>query len=350
MAKTVRVNLRLLKILTGTVQAYFGAAFGKTGKNNAALLELGSGFHPEFSGRQNIYLNAALLGLEREGNQGTGERSIIEFSELGDVIDRPVKTYSSGMYVRLAFSIATSVDPDILIIDEALSVGDHRFQQKCVNRMIKFKEANKTLIFCSHSMYLTNELCANTIWLYRGRVRCYGRTSKVVSEYLAYMKGEDGNEHIEMAAIAPESSSLPDILIEEMRLVDDKGKQLEHVEQFETVVFQVRTRRIGSPIKGHLSVGFERTDGQRIFATTTKISGPGPVEFAGEQIIELVIPSIPVVGGRYRAKARIGDEHAIRVIHEFDSEPFQIESERPEIGMVWMNHHWRFPKAPGPPV
>jgi len=329
----------LLKILAGTVRPTSGRVV-KQGRI-AALLELGSGFHPEFSGRQNIYLNAALLGLG-ENEIKEREDSIIEFSELGDVIDRPVKTYSSGMYVRLGFSIATSVDPDVLIIDEALSVGDQRFQQKCVDRMIKFREANKTLIFCSHSMYLTNELCANTIWLYKGHARCYDKTSKVVSEYLAYMKGEDGREDDEMVT-PPESAFLPDILIEEMCLLDDKGKPIERVEQFEPVVFQVRTRRIGPPIKGHLSVGFERTDGQPIFATTTKVSGLGPVEFSGEQVIELVIPSIPVVGGKYRAKARIGDEHAIRVIHEFDSEPFQIESERPEIGMIWMKHYWRFP-------
>ncbi len=330
----------LLKILAGTVRPTSGIV-AKQGRI-AALLELGSGFHPEFSGRQNIYLNAALLGLgEKEIREREG--SIIEFSELGDVIDRPVKTYSSGMYVRLGFSIATSVDPDILIIDEALSVGDHRFQKKCVDRMIGFRKGGKTIIFCSHSMYLVNELCANTIWLYKGRVRCYEKTSKVVSEYLAYMKGEDGGENSEMAATPPESASLPDILIEAVRLLDDKGRPVEYVEQFEPLVFQVRTRRIGPPLKGHLSVGFDRTDGRRVFATTTKISGLDPVEFAGEQIVELVIPSIPVVGGEYRAKAMVGDEHAIRVIHEFDSEPFRIESDRPEIGVVWMEHHWRFP-------
>jgi lipopolysaccharide transport system ATP-binding protein len=331
----------LLKILAGTVRPTSGKVV-KRGRV-AALLELGSGFHQEFSGRQNIYLNAALLGLE-EKEIREREQSIIEFSELESVIDRPVKTYSSGMYVRLAFAIATSVDPDILIIDEALSVGDQRFQQKCVNRMIGFREAQKTLIFCSHSMYLINELCVNTMWLYKGRVRSGGKTSKVISEYLTYMNEGDGRENTEIDATPPESSSLPDVLIEEMRLLDDKGKQVDRVEQFKPVVFQVKTRRIGRPIRGHLSIGFERTDGQRVFATTTKVSGLGPVEFTGEQIIELVIPSIPVVGGKYRAKARIGDEHAIRVIHELASEPFLIESDRPEIGLVWMKHHWRFPE------
>jgi len=128
-----------------------------------------------------------------------------------------------------------------------------------------------------------------------------------------------------------------------MRLLNDKGRPFEQIEQFQSVIFQLRIRCIGPPIRGHVSVGFETMEGQRIFATTTKLCGLRPVEFTGERIIELVIPSIPVVGGIYRARARVGDEHAMTVIHELNSEPFQIESDRPEVGMVWMKHLWRFP-------
>ena len=126
----------LLKILSGTLTPSRGNV--RLGGRVAALLELGAGFHPEFSGRQNIYLNAALLGLPREEIRKR-EQEIIDFSEIEPYIDQPVKTYSSGMYLRLAFSIATSVDPDILIIDEALSVGDLAFQKKCIDRMNRFK-------------------------------------------------------------------------------------------------------------------------------------------------------------------------------------------------------------------
>jgi len=333
----------LLKILAGTVRPTSGK-IERRGRM-AALLELGSGFHPEFSGRQNIYLNAALLGLqEREIREK--EEAIIEFSELGDVIDRPVKTYSSGMYVRLGFSIATSVDPDVLIIDEALAVGDQRFQQKCVDRMAGFREGGKTIIFCSHSMYLVNELCAESIWLHRGRVHGYDKTPRVVSEYQDYMDN-GGIDYSQPAATSQDGHSMPELQIEEMRLLDHRGKRIGQIRQFETLVFQVRIRCIGRPMKGHVSIGFERADGQRIFATTTKHSGLMPVEFKGEKIVELVIPSIPVVGGTYRAKARVGDEHAVRVIHELDTGPFQIESDRPEIGMVWMTHEWRFPGTAG---
>ncbi|MBW1943778.1 MAG: ABC transporter ATP-binding protein, partial [Deltaproteobacteria bacterium] len=210
----------LLKILAGTVRPSLGSVV-KQGRV-AALLELGSGFHPEFSGRQNIYLNAALLGLE-EKEIRERENSIIEFSGLEDVIDRPVKTYSTGMYMRLGFSIATSVDPEVLIVDEALSVGDQRFQQKCVDRMIGFSKSSKTIIICSHSMYLINELCASTIWLCDGRVRSYGETAGVISQYMAYLKGGDGKEDTQIDPGPQEKPSLPEIIIENIRLVDDKG-------------------------------------------------------------------------------------------------------------------------------
>lgn len=329
----------LLKILAGTVAPTSGKVV-KRGRI-AALLELGSGFHPEFSGRQNIYLNAALLGLSEKEIKDR-EQSIIEFSELQDAIDRPVKTYSSGMYLRLGFSIATSVDPDVLIIDEALSVGDQRFQQKCVDRMIGFRERGKTIIFCSHSMYLVNELCADAIWLYMGKVRGYGKTSKVVSEYLAYIKGEDEKENIEIDATLPERSCLPEIMIEDIRLVGDKGRRLESIKQFQTVVVQIRTMCPGPARKAHLAVGLDQSDGQAVFGTTTKIAGYKPVEFAGEQTIEFVIPSIPFLAGTYRAVVFVGDEHALRPIDKLSSPPFTIESEHPEFGMFWVDHFWRF--------
>lgn len=331
----------LLKILARTLRPTSGKI--EIEGRLAALLELGSGFHPEFSGRENIYLNAALLGLnEKEVREREGD--IIEFSGLGEVIDRPVKTYSTGMYMRLGFSIATSVDPEILIVDEALSVGDQRFQQKCVDRMVGFSRSGKTIIICSHSMYLINELCAHALWLGDGRVRRYGRTSEVIAEYLAYLEG--GSNHPEAAKTPPPAlhAAGPEILIEDVRITDADGRPVNHVEQFKPVVFQVRTRRSGSPMKGHMSIGFEQVDGRQMFGTTTKISGVGPIEFSGEQVIELVIPSIPIVGGEYRGKAMVGDEHALRLIYELKSAPFMVSSDHPEIGMVWIDHRWRIPE------
>ena len=337
----------LLKILAGTARPTSGHLVSRG--RIAALLELGSGFHPEFSGRQNIYLNAALLGLE-EKEIREREESIIEFSELGDVIDRPVKTYSSGMYVRLGFSIATSVDPDVLIIDEALSVGDQRFQQKCVNRMIGFGNSNKTIIICSHSLYLVNELCAMTIWLRKGRICRFGKTSKVISEYLAYLDGgaetDDGITELPPA----DTAYLPEVMIEDVCLLDEEGRTLKQIRQFQAVIIRVKTRRKGPPFKGHLAVGLVQPDGKEIFESNTKISGLEAVEFVGEQITELVIPSMPILNGHYLARVKVGDEHALRAIDELKSAPFLIESDHPELGIMWMKHYWRPPEVAEAPA
>ena len=328
----------LLKILAGTARPTSGGMV-KRGRL-AALLELGSGFHPEFSGRQNIYLNAALLGL-KEKEIRDREEAIIAFSELENAIDRPVKTYSSGMYVRLAFSIATSVDPQILIIDEALSVGDQRFQQKCVDRMMNFRKADKTLIICTHSMYMINELCSHTLWLKNGQPCGYGKTPSVVSSYLAYLE-EDVSASVN-ASPASAESHMPDILIEEVRLLDEGKNPVAHIHQFQTITVQVKTRRVGKPIMGHLAVGFGFSDEVQVFETTTKMSGLDPILFSGEQTIELVIPSIPILGGNYLVRVRVGDEHAMREIDRMTHGPFVIESDHPEIGMMWMPHSWNVP-------
>lgn len=330
----------LLKILAGTVRPTSGKV-ERRGRL-AALLELGSGFHPEFSGRQNIYLNAALLGLEEEEIRER-EEAIIAFSELGSVIDRPVKTYSSGMYVRLGFSIATSVDPDVLIIDEALSVGDQRFQQKCVERMMAFKDAKKTILVCSHSMYLITELCANTLWLHKGRLNSAGSTSKVISEYLAYLECDSNGDTVPQHVSG--GSHLPEVTIESVAVVDENERPAQQVRQFQDMVIHIKTRRTGLPLKGHLAVRVGQLNKDPVFVTTTKISGMNPVEFSGEQAIQLVIPAIPIQGRNYQVTAVVGDEFALRPFFEMSSQPFLIESERPDIGMLWLKHQWRLPEV-----
>ncbi len=332
----------LLKILAGTATATRGRV-EKRGRM-AALLELGSGFHPEFSGRQNIYLNAALMGL-KESEIRDRESSIVSFSELGGAIERPVKTYSSGMYVRLAFSIATSVDPDVLIIDEALSVGDHRFQQKCVERMIGFRDSKKTIIICSHSMYLINELCATAIWLKGGSVCSIGKASRVISEYLVSV--DDCEETAPVSekkeTVRQADAAVPEITIEALCLLDENGVPIEQFRQFNRVVVRVETLRVGLPLKGHLSVGILYENGKRVFETTTKLARKKSILFEGKQVTELVIPRIPIAGGKYLVHVRVGDEHALRVIDELKSPPFAIESENPEMGMVWVEHFWKVP-------
>ena len=171
----------LLKLMTKIIYPNEGKIITK-GKLTS-LLELGAGFHPDFSGRENIYFNASIFGLTR---REIDERinQIIEFSELGEFIDNPVRTYSSGMYMRLAFSVAINVNAEILLIDEILSVGDQHFQDKCFEKMKSLKEEGKTMVLVTHSMYSVKQLCTRAIWLYNGHIKMDGNTEEVVEAYL----------------------------------------------------------------------------------------------------------------------------------------------------------------------
>jgi ABC-type polysaccharide/polyol phosphate transport system ATPase subunit len=148
----------------------------------AALLQLGAGFHPDLTGTENVYMNAALLGFSAR-KAAEAYESIVEFSGVGEFINEPLRTYSSGMYVRLAFAIAIHVDPDILIIDEVLSVGDHAFQTKCMNKIVEFKRQGKTLVFVSHSGGSVQSLCERALWLDHGELVMDGDASEVVAAY-----------------------------------------------------------------------------------------------------------------------------------------------------------------------
>ncbi len=171
----------LLKLMTKIIYPNKGKIV--TDGKLTSLLELGAGFHPDFSGRENIFFNASIFGLTRKEIE-TRIEDIIEFSELRPFIDNPVRTYSSGMYMRLAFSVAINVDADILLIDEILSVGDEHFQNKCFEKMLELKQQGKTMVFVTHSMESVKRLCDRAIWLYNGKIRMDGNTEEVVEEYV----------------------------------------------------------------------------------------------------------------------------------------------------------------------
>lgn len=171
----------LLKLMTKIIYPNQGKIIinGKL----TSLLELGAGFHPDFSGRENIYFNASIFGLTKKQIDARLEQ-IIEFSELRDYIDNPVRTYSSGMFMRLAFAVAINVDADILLVDEILSVGDQHFQEKCINKMKQLKQEGKTMVFVTHSLDSAKELCDRAVWLSNGTLKLDGETNKVIEEYI----------------------------------------------------------------------------------------------------------------------------------------------------------------------
>lgn len=171
----------LLKLMTKIIYPTKGRII--TNGKLTSLLELGAGFHPDFSGRENIYFNASIFGLtKKEIDKRIND--IISFSELEEFIDNPVRTYSSGMYMRLAFSVAINVDADILLIDEILAVGDQHFQEKCYDKLRQLKKERKTIVLVTHSMQAVNDFCDRAIWLYEGKVKMDGKSKEVTKEYL----------------------------------------------------------------------------------------------------------------------------------------------------------------------
>ena len=173
----------LLKLITGSLQPTTGEV-QRSGRVTA-ILDLGAGFHPDFTGRENLYFGGSLIGIERE-EMAALEPQVLAFAEIGEAIDRPVKTYSSGMVVRLAFALVTAVEPDLLIIDEALAVGDQRFQKKCIERIEAFRRNGCTILFCSHSTYHVRHLCDVALWLDQGRMQALGPTEQVLAAYEAH--------------------------------------------------------------------------------------------------------------------------------------------------------------------
>ncbi len=274
----------LLQIIAGILQPSSGKAAidGRV----SALLELGSGFNPEFSGKENVYLNAAILGLTTA--QIDARYAEIEaFAEIGDFINQPVKTYSSGMAVRLAFSVAIHVDPDILLVDEALAVGDIYFRQRCMRKVHELRQKGVTILFVSHAIGDVKAIGDRTMWLDNGTIRAIGETENVVSQYLAYMVEKDSRflelgpraqEQPTAANIAPEIiESIPNIdhrygdgraEIVGIAVLNDLGNKLHLMEPGKPVVIRISARakdavmnpNIGFMMRNHLGVDFAGTN------------------------------------------------------------------------------------------
>ena len=199
----------LLKILTGVITGSGGSL--ETKGRIAALIELGAGFNPEYTGLENIFLNAAIMGCPKSETEKKLD-SILSFAEIGDFIHQPVKTYSSGMFVRLAFSVAIHVNPDILIVDEALAVGDYRFQAKCYNKFEELKAAGKTVLFVSHDIDAVRRFCTRAIWLDSSKLIMDGDVSEVTSRYMEYITDPELKNPLEKKA---SQEKTPEMKIEE---------------------------------------------------------------------------------------------------------------------------------------
>lgn len=323
----------LLKILARTLKPTSGEI--EISGRTAALLELGSGFNPELTGEENIYLNAYLMGLTKSDVENR-KQEIIAFSELGDFIRRPVKTYSSGMQVRLAFSVATSVDPDVLIIDEALSVGDQHFQKKCIDRMSSFRSRGKTILFCSHSIYHIQELCTRTAWIKDGRLKSIGKTNRVLDEYLNFVREKDS-----MDTAVVQSGQESSLRILSVAVCNDMNENVHSVATGDPVCLKARIRNNGAPMEGHFGFSLVRNDEELCFATSTHYDGMPSILFSGETEIKVLFPSFNLLNGIYFFRAAVLDLTGLHLHDTASSSPVAVHKERKEHGMFFLNHEWR---------
>lgn len=297
----------------------------------AAILELGLGFHPEFTGRENATLYGALIGIPELVMQERMEE-VLAFAELGEYIDHPLRTYSSGMSARLAFSVATHVDPSVLVVDEALAVGDGAFQKKCVDRMIRFKEEGRTVLFCSHAMYLVAGFCERALWLKDGRVAAEGRSAEVIHAYEDYLRHRGKRDTREgktppdgaLAHVAAVTLSPPETLVQ--------GKPLE---------ITTRIRRSQPFLPVHVGVFFEDRQGTCLFSAVTRWDGLSPLVAEDEQVVTLHVESCPFRRGEMDLTVVVADETTLQVLDQVVMRgAVSVQTQRWEPGLIDVPHRW----------
>jgi lipopolysaccharide transport system ATP-binding protein len=308
-------------------------------------LDLGAGFHPDYTGRENIYLSGAIMGIGR-AEMAEKVEEIIAFSGLQEFIDQPVKTYSSGMYVRLGFSVATAIDPDILIIDEVLAVGDEAFQRKCIARIERFLEQQKTMVICSHSTYVVKKLCRSALWLDHGKVMTVGRASQVCDDYQDFVRRKEGEERAAqgdgVAPSAPQGGTLPVELIE-ARVCDgdDKDRDLFDLEQSIRVRMVVDARDYEEIPT--LAVGIVRNDGLALYGVSTEMEGVQPASLGGRRYgVVFELPHACLLPGRYEIRMHAADRPGLRVL-DTKVQEIVIRGETKEFGIYRVTHRWLDP-------
>ena len=293
----------LLKILSRIVEPTNGQA--TVNGRVASLLEIGTGFHQELSGRENIYLNGTILGMKkREINKNFDD--IVEFSEVGKFIDTPVKRYSSGMYVRLAFAVAAHLNPEVLIIDEVLAVGDVAFQKKCLGKMSETAKSGRTVIFVSHNMHTIQSLCTRTILLDRGKIIKDGNTHEVVSSYLKPLQEHTIEGESDLRNWPGSRKSQGKIRAVYLRTLDKNGDTCSTFNIYDPITFEIEIQNIG---KNGFVVSFLVNDNQGTLVYQVR-SQDSPIDtehVPSSVTVQMTIPELKVVEKQYTVDVWIGN-------------------------------------------
>lgn len=315
----------LLQLIAGTLSPTSGEIMvdGKV----LALLELGIGFHPDFTGRENIFFYGDILGFSRGFVQSKFDE-IVEFSELGDFIDRSLKTYSTGMQMRLAFSLVSSLEPDILIIDEVLAVGDIHFQKKCIDRIMDFKNKGRTIIFCSHSTYQVSILCDKAIWLKDGKVEMYGETQRVIPAYDFYQL-EKGKEIEDSSA-----KSTSPVVIKEFSLLNELP-----IRRGDDLSFRILIESKSEDTPYHVTFSLKIDPQWGVYTTGTHMMGGKHLSGKRKEVF-ITFPKVQILGGYYYVHARLFDDRGVIIYHEKILSPFEVIKDSLERGVCYLENHW----------
>jgi ABC-2 type transport system ATP-binding protein len=275
----------------------------------AALLELGSGFHPELSGRENVFLNGSILGMSRKQIERKFDE-IVDFAGVEAFIDQPVKNYSSGMYVRLGFAVAINVDPEILLVDEVLAVGDAAFQEKCMEKFAEFRRSGKTVVIVSHAMGALRSMCDQAAWLNHGQVLGSGPANEIVDEYIDEV-------HVEREQIAVTESrwGSGEVQLTGVEVLDEGDRPVSKLRTGDRMRFRMHyacKQRIDRPVFG---LALENLDGVYVWAHHSRDGGYVPDSIDGAGYIDLEVPSLPLQAGTYDLLASVVD---YTTTHVFD--------------------------------
>jgi ABC-2 type transport system ATP-binding protein/lipopolysaccharide transport system ATP-binding protein len=278
----------------------------------SALLELGAGFHPELTGRENIRLNGAILGLSsREIDRAMPD--IIEFSGLEQFIDSPVKIYSSGMYVRLGFSVAVHVRPDVLLIDEVIAVGDEDFQRRCFDHLYGLRAQGATVVLVSHSLGLVQSFCDQAAWLDHGQLKALGRSDQVVESYLRSVNaGESGRAEPEASDNGSSRHGSGEILIEDVSLLDASGRPVGFAVAGEPLAIRLHYRSDHEVARPVFGLGFHHESGANVASANTRFQGLEVPSINGRGHIDYVFDHCPLNPGSYQLDVVVSDETMTR--------------------------------------
>lgn len=324
----------LLKVITGVLEPTTGV-IRKRG-SVAALLELGAGFDPEYTGLDNLRMNAAFLGLSRKQVDESLD-DILAFADIGDSINEPVKHYSSGMVVRLGFAVVASVRPDLLITDEVLAVGDESFQKKCIRWIERYLADGGTLLMVSHNMYQVQKLCRHALWLEAGRVARYGDVFDVSQAYLAWHE----RKHARQDARAGTRNSNAPYRIERLALApaEDDNTVVAMGDRLD-VELELSAPDDRPPVA---VVGIVRADGTPVYGVGTDHDNVEPVETApGRYAVAIGFTGLNLLPGGYAVRAHALDSEGLRM-HDTVEKTFTVTGKTREVGLVRLAHEWQRP-------